>query len=146
MLSLNFHYLATWIPRQRAVVFSKGSICCCLHTCIWPHKTQEEKSDYCANYNRGTVYLASPSSSHCYQNAIEETRIYCQLLQLFIFCQTLQGKYFVNTTLCLMLYPDVHDGTAWQRWLTLPRISPAEEAGSWPCLLAHLGLPINEKG
>ena len=83
---------------------------------VYDHtKSQEEKLDYCVNYNRSTVCLAFPSSSHCYYNASEEIGIYWQF---FILCQAFQGKYsLVNT--CLILCPDVHDGTAWQRWLTL---------------------------
>lgn len=58
-------------------------------------KPQEEKLAYCVNYNRCTVCLGFPSSSHCYQNPIEEIRVYWQLLQLFIFSQVLQGKYLL---------------------------------------------------
>lgn len=109
-------------------------------------KTQEEKLDYCVNYNRRTVCLAFPSSSHCYQNAIEEIRIYCELLQLFIFHQALQGKYLL---FCQHLFDAIPRCTWWHSLAKMANtgqdFSGPQEAGSLPCLLAHLVLPVNEE-
>lgn len=146
MLSLTLHRLATWIPKWRAVAFSNGSIYHRLHPCIWLHKARKEKPAYCVNYNRSTVCLGFPSSSHCYQNAIEEIRIYWQLLWLFIFCQALQGKYLL---FCQHLFDAVPRCTCWHSLAKAANagrdFSRGEEAVSLPCLLAHLVLPVNER-